>query len=136
MSREDQYAISVKIGDLPASIWDKLDGGEVDSEELKYRPGGMLPQVSLGGSTEVGNLTVSRLYDLDRDHPGMHTLMASVGKATVVISRQPLDVDGNVKGDPLVYTGKLKAVTPPNVDSESSDAGMLEIEVTPSGTVA
>jgi hypothetical protein len=36
----------------------------------------------------------------------------------------------------LVYRGTLKTVTPPEIDSESSDAAVLEIEVTPAGTVA
>jgi len=36
----------------------------------------------------------------------------------------------------LVYTCKLKTVTVPEVDSESADAALLELECTPAGTVA
>lgn len=117
-------------------VWDKLTGGEVDSEETKYKPGGMAAPVTLGGSVEVGNLTISRLYVLNRDHDRVHWLISRVGKGSCVVNRQPLDVDGNAYGRPLVYTGTLKTVTPPEVDSESSDAGLLECEITPAGTVA
>lgn len=136
MSRQDQYAVTLTINKADWGTWDKLNGGEIDSEELKYRPGGMGAHVSLGGSVEVGNITVSRLYDKDRDHGHITSLVEKVGKADVVINRQLLDVDGNAYGSHIVYTGKLKTVTLPEVDSESSDAGLIELEITPTGTVA
>lgn len=136
MSRMDQYSVSVEIDGHDEGVWDKMSGGEVDSEETKYKPGGMAMEVSLGGSRSVGNVTVSRLYVLDRDHPKVKTWMARAGRAPCKVSKQPLDTDGNVFGAPIVYTGKLKAVTPPEVDSESSDAALVEIEVSTSGTVA
>jgi hypothetical protein len=136
MSRMDQYAVAVEIDGKDEGIWDKQSGGGVDSEETKYKPGGMAKEVSLGGSTNIENVTVSRLYVLDRDHLRVKAWMSRVGRATVKVSKQPLDVDGNVFGDPIVYTGKLKRCTPPEVDSESSDAGLVEIEVSTSGTVA
>jgi len=135
MSRQDQYAVSMTVDGTKFGVFDKLSGGEIDSEETKYKPGGMAPPVSLGGSVEVGNLTISRLYVLNRDHDTIHWLISRVGKGQVVVSRQPLDVDGNAYGRPLVYTGTLKTVTPPEVDSESSDAALVECEITPAGTV-
>lgn len=135
MSRQDQYAVSVAIDGQDTGVWDKMSGGEVDSEELKYRPGGMASQVSLGGSVTVGNVTLSRLYVLDRDHVSVKGWISRVGKAAVTVTKQPLDVDGNAFGQPIVYTGKLKRVTPPEHDSESNDAGMVEIEVSTSGSV-
>jgi hypothetical protein len=70
-------------------------------------------------------------------HTKIHALLARVGKATIVVKKQPLDVDGNAGAlRPLTYTGKLKRVHPPEPDSESSDAALLELEMTPVGTVA
>ena len=135
MSRQDQYAVSVTIDGVNTGIWDKLTGGEVDSEETKYKPGAMAKEVSLGGSVNTGNVTVSRLYVLPRDHTSIKGWLNRVGKAPVTVSKQSLDTDGNVFGDPLVYSGILKMVTPPEVDSESSDAALVEIEVSTSGTV-
>lgn len=136
MSRQDQYAITLTVDGVNLGVWDKLEGGEIDSEELQYRPGNMGAQVSLGGSVQVGTLTVSRLYTLNRDHDRVHWLIGRVGKGQAVLNRQPLDVDGNAYGRPLVYTGKVKSVAPPEVDSEGSDAALLAVEITPAGTVA
>jgi hypothetical protein len=132
-TRQDTYQVTVKIGDTKYGVWDKLSGGEVDSEEFKYKPGGMLPPVSLGGSKNVGNITISRLYRLGRDHTKAQDLINAVGKAVVTVTKQPLDVDGNAYGVPIVWNGILKRVTFPEHDSESSSPGLIEIEVTPEG---
>jgi hypothetical protein len=136
MSRQDQNAITLTIDGVDLGVWDKLEGGEVDSEETKYRPGNMGSQISLGGSVEVGNLTLSRLYMLSRDHDRVHWLIGRVGKGNATAARHLLDTDGNVYGRAIVYTGKLKTVTLPDVDSESSDAALIECEITPDGTIA
>lgn len=135
MSRADQYAVTVTADGANLGIWDKLEGGEIDSEETKYKPGGMLPQVSLGGTVEVGNVTVSKLYSLDSTAVQMRNLRGRVGKANMVVNRQSLDVDGNAYGPAWVYQGKLKTLTLPEVDSESSDAAIVALEITPAGTV-
>jgi hypothetical protein len=136
MSRESQYAVRIALDDVDTGIWDKMEGGARDSEESKYKPGGMQPEISLGGQQTVENITVSRLYVLDRDHAQwVGKFLNRVGRGKVTVTKQPLDIDGNVFGDPIVYTGILKTVTPPDVDSESDDASLWSFEVTPSGTI-
>ena len=137
MSRQDQYNVTVVLEANGAAMprmdlgtWDKMSGGEVDSEETKYRPGNMGAEVTLGGYTTVGNVTVSRLYDLARDHGVIKSIVNRVGKVNVTVTKQNLDTNGSPFGTPLVYKGKLKRVTPPEVDSESADAAMVEIEIT------
>lgn len=136
MSRQDQYAVSVSINGKNYSIFDKMTGGVIDSEETKYKPGGMFPQISLGGSVTVTNVTVTRLFDLDRDLPLVGEIKALVGKGNVTVTKQALDIDGNPKGKPMVYTGKLKSATFPEVDSESNSAGMVALEVSSAGLVS
>lgn len=136
MSRSDQRSVSVTIDGTPTGIWDALSGGEADSEETKYRPGGGGAQVSLGGPTTLENLTLSRLFKLDRDLPKIKGWMAKRGKAPVVVTEQFLDRDGNVASTGLTYRGVLKKVSPPEHDSESSDAAKVEIEVSVAGDVA
>lgn len=135
MSRQNEYAVTVTIDGIDYGVYDKLSGGEVDSEELTYSPGAMAPKISLGGIPTVGQVVISRLYVLERDHLTVHTLMQAVGKADAVIKKQPLDSDRNAFGRPLTYSGKLKRVSPPEHDSESTDAALIEIEITPAGTV-
>lgn len=135
MSRLDQYDITVSLDGQPLGIFDKMTGGDIDSEEVKYKPGAMQPQISLGGSVTVNNVTVERLFRQDRDLPLVPTIKARVGKGRVVVTKQSLDVDGNPFGSPLVYQGILKHLTFPEPDSESNAAALIQLEVSSAGTV-
>lgn len=133
--RSDQWANTVTVDGVPLGLWDTLSGGDVESEETKYRPGGMTPQVSLGGSVTVNNITLGRLLNRE-DWDFMHALMANrVGKAEVVVARQPLDADANPFGRPMVYRGVLMSVNPGDTDSNSSDAQVWEITVSTEGSI-
>jgi len=134
--RKDTWDVTVVVDGRKFWTWDVMTGGETDSDQLTYKPGGMANAVSLGGSVTVGQVVLSKLYDLQRDTAQIKWLLSRVGKGNVVINKQPLDVDGNAYGSALVYHGILKRVTPPEVDSTSTDAATYEIEVTPAGLVA
>lgn len=138
-TRQDTYSINVSI-EHPVSgaminygVWDKMSGGAVDSNETKYMPGGMAPPISLGGTKTVDNVVVSRLYRLGRDHDVIQQIIDSVGKSQMVVTKQPLDLNGVSYGRPIVYQGTLKRCTPPEVDSEASGAGLVELEMTVEG---
>jgi hypothetical protein len=133
--RADQFNVTCVVDGQDLGTFDKFAGGEVDSEETRYRPGAMGAPISLGGAVTVNNVTISRLFDLNRDGGIVHWLISRAGKGKVTINKQPLDVDGNAFGRPLVYTGMLKQITSPEHDSESSDAALIELEVVPAGTV-
>lgn len=136
MARQDQYNVTVSIDGLGnLGTFDKFAGGEIDSDEQTYNPGAMAPPVSLGGSITMGDVTVSRLYVLERDHVIMHKLLSLVGVANITAAKQPLDINKVPFGRPLVYTGVVKTVTPPDHDSTSSDPALFDIVFTPSGTV-
>lgn len=136
MSRQDQYSVTLSVNGQPFGVWDKMSGGAAESEEVKYRPGAMGKQRSLGGPKSVSNITLSRLYDLTRDHTELPTLMQLAGNADCVVTKQPLSAAGIAEGRPLVYTGKLLNVTPPDHDSESTDPAMIELEISTDGEVA
>ena len=129
MSRVDQYDVTVTVDGTPLGTFDSLSGGEIDSEETTYKPGGMGNRISLGGSVNVGNVTVGVLYDLSRIHTIVHWLISRVGKGKIVVKKQPLDVDGNAFGRAIVYTGKLKQVNPPEHDSTSSATSRGSIRI-------
>jgi hypothetical protein len=133
--RQDQYSVTCTIANRRIEeVWDKMTGGEFDSEETKYRSGAMGNQISLGGPTMTGNVTLSRLFDRTRDAQGLlHWLFSQVGKGTAVVTKTPLDRDGNAFGQPLVYQGTLKTVTPGDVDSNSSDADVYDIVISTEG---
>jgi|SRR4249920_335382 hypothetical protein len=132
-TRKDTYVLNVVVNGIRLGVFDKMTGGDLDSDEFKYYPGGMVPPVSLGGKVNPANVVVSRLYRLARDHDYVQKLYNGVGKYDCKIIRQPLDIDANPYGSPIVWNGTLKRVTVPEVDSESSDPGLLELEFTPMG---
>ena len=133
--RQDQWSNTVTINGRPLGVWDTLDGGESDSEETKYKPGGMQPEISLGGSRSIGNLTLARLLGR-QDWDFMRAAMNNTGTWKATVSRQPLDGDGNPWGRPLTYRGTLKSVMPGGSDSNSSDAQTWEIVISTEGSVA
>lgn len=132
--RKDMHLVSVAIDNVPLGTWDVMTGGESDSDELTYKPGGMGPVISLGGSVLIGQVIFSRYFDLQRDNTRIHWLLGRVGKGQVVLVKQPLDVNGHAFGPSLTYKGVLKRVTPPEVDSNATDAAVVECEMTPAGS--
>lgn len=140
--REDLFAVAVTVvrtvnGDETAKnlgTFDTFEGGETESEDTKYNRGGLQGQESLGGRRSVGNVTVARLYDefMQEVEPWLD---AGVGSARVTVTKQPLDEEGNAWGRPRVYTGKLIGLTPPDHDSESSDASRIELVVGTHGNI-
>ena len=143
-TREDTWHVSVLVEDMAAgdgsmldfATWDKQGGGDVDSSDTTYRPGAMGPQISLGGPKTTSNVTASRLYRLERDHAHVGKLVAAVGRGRMTVIKQPLDIEGNAFGKPLVYNGRLKTVKFPTVDSEATGAAMIELEMSVEGDPA
>lgn len=134
--RQDQWLVTVTLDGKDMGVWDTLAGGATTSTETKYRPGGMGEQVSLGGQDSVDNVTLGRLLNKQDDWDTMRTLMAArTGRATVTVSRRPLDADGNPWGDPLVYNGTLMTVTPGDTDSNATAASVWQIVVSTAGGI-
>jgi hypothetical protein len=132
-TRQDTWIITCHLNGQSIGIWDKKTGGEIDSEDTKYYPGGMLAPIMLSGRRTTGNVTLQRLYDRVDDHDKVNTLLTAAGRGKIDISQRPMDFDGNPYGRSITYTGILKRVQVPDVDSESSTAAMVEIEVTING---
>lgn len=141
MSRKSQERSQVSIANADGEfedwgIFDTWAGGESDSPETRHRGGGMGVEKSLGGQLTIGQVTITRLYDLERDHERVRALQNRSGKARIVAQRQKLDLEGNPFGEPMTYTGITKSLKPGDSDSESDDPQMLEIEFTPDGSVS
>lgn len=133
MSRQDQYDVTVVVSyggtTRDMGTFDGFSGGEITADDTKFYPGGMQNQISLGGRRSVENFTLTRLYNLTRDHPLQGWLAAGVGRATVVATKASLTVDRGAVPDPLIYQGTLIRHAPPEHDSNSSDAATYELEV-------
>jgi len=132
-TREDTWLTTVTLDGVALGVFDTFSGGEGDSEEQRYPPGGMADEVSLGGRRTFGNVTIGRNLDALVDWPRIKWYYSRRGSGRVVIGRTPLSSDGVRSGDPLTFTGTLKTVTLPEVDSTGTDAAILELEVTTDG---
>lgn len=116
-------------------VFDTWEGAGVTADNTKHRRGGMGPQVAVGGPVTIEDLTVTRDYDLDRDHQHAHWLSAAVGRARVSAHKTFLDGDGLAFGPPIVITGILIGYTQPDGDSDSSDVAMVGLVINPDGAV-
>jgi hypothetical protein len=132
-ARQDTWIINVHLNGNTLGVWDKKTGGELDSDEVKYYPGGMAMPQSLGGRRTTGNLTLQRLFDRVDDLSKINTILNAVGKGKVDVAQRVMDLDGNPVGRAVHWTGILKRAQVPDVDSESTTAALLEIEVSVSG---
>jgi hypothetical protein len=135
-TREDTWLVTLRVDDVDFGVWDRKTGGNADSEEAKYTPGGMATEVSLGGRQTTENITLSREFDWGRDLPSMGYLLNRRGRGSISIGQQALDIDGNARGNPVTATGTLKAVQMPDHDSSGNDPALVEIECTVVGLVA
>ena len=112
-------------------IWDTKTGGDLDSEERLYYPGGMMPAYSLGGRILPQQITLTRNYRIHRDHFRAQSLLDCVGKSSIQISMFPMDKYGNEHTPAIVWRGTLKTVVLPEHNSESSsDPAMISITCT------
>lgn len=127
--------VTAQVGGISLGVCAFKGGGQIEAEETKYRPGSMLPQASLGGPIAVENVTIRRLFDPEM-RGLFHQLASMCGKASMSITSQPLDADGNPEGRPQTYTGILTRVTPPESNSNASDAAELELEMSAHGSIA
>jgi hypothetical protein len=105
------------------------DGGGVDSEEKKLRPGGGEAEESLGGTSTRENIT---LEVLQRNTSLVNVRFAEsrAGKGVVLVVEQPLDIDGFADGPPHQTRGTLKAIKPSKRDANGSDEAKYTVEIT------
>lgn len=129
-TREDTQLLTLSVDNRDLGIWDKKEGGEIDSEENKYKPGGMAQEISLGGTKTIGNCTFTRLFDWSRDDPLMPWLYPRVGNGRGALGVQMLDITGAPRGRLMTLGGTLKTLTPPDLDSTSNDPALVAMEFT------
>ena len=142
-TRQDTFLVELWVEDDPGGstngssppgnyfdVWDKKTGGDVDSDEVVYYPGGMVGRIALGGRVTYTNITLQRIYDGIVDHQAAQVMLDGVGKAVVEVNQRPMDINGHAYGTTLTWVGKLKRVRIPDVDSEGTAAALFEVEIT------
>lgn len=134
-ARVDHFRVTMSLDGVDFGIWDTKEGGETDSEETRYKPGGG-PEEPLGGKQTVTQLTVTRMFRRGRDDELMSLLRRKSGSGEAIVKVVNTDADGNPWSTGETYKGVLKRVAPPQIDSNSSDVAMITAEITPRSSVA
>jgi|SRR5947209_112366 len=125
--REDQFLLQCSVAGVNLPIvysWAEWEGGDVEGEDQKTRPGGMLPQVNLGGPATRTDVTMRRQYSAQL-HPFIVALENVAGKASGTLSYTPLDANGNPNGGTVTITGILKNVVPPPKNANQANPAFL-----------
>ena len=126
--REDQASISVTInGTKYGDSWKEVEGGNLEADDAKTRPGGMGKEVAVGGPASRDDLTVrTQMSDITALWNG--TLEPLVGNARVSVGISWLGPDRSPLGSGTTRQGILKAVNLPDM-GDGADVGLYEIVV-------
>jgi hypothetical protein len=127
--REDTAIIKVHVtgvGFTDTYSWTSVEGGDITSDSVYTRPGGLQPGVQLGGPSSRSDVTVKRQYTNSLD-AYLEQLENASGAARMTVSWTPLDADGNQNGNQHTLTGVLKEVQWPMFDANSTAAAFLTL---------
>ena len=129
---EQQWLITLSV---PGSthntsvVFDKFTGGDVTASPIKYRPGGMGPEITYLSMPTITDITLTKVYETQGDHDRVSELHRFVGNTVATVTLQPLDDTGANWGNPRSYNGRIIAVKDGNADSMSNSARMYEVDI-------
>lgn len=126
--REDQAFISVSVEGVPyGGSWTEAEGGNLEADDAKTRPGGMGREVSAGGPASRDDLTVRiQMSDIVATwHPHFENVCGwgrvKVGVSWLGPNRVPY-------GTGITRVGVVKATNLPDMGG-GSDVGLYELVV-------
>lgn len=129
-SLEQHSLVTATIDGVPAGVWDKFDGGEIDSEAKTYREGGQIVATVIPGTPSVSDVTIGRIYRGERDAPFLAYVKNKVGRPIVIAVQALTSAYTPVPGGLETYTGVVKGRKRPTVDSNGNGEAMLEVTAT------
>jgi len=112
----------------------QISGGEITaSVEKVYDGGSLFPEV-LSAPPEIGDITVTRHYDVERDGPSLKLVRKMVGQTHYNIVIEDLNCDLVVYGTERVYANALLVgLSEPEGDSSSGAPATFSMTVSISG---
>jgi hypothetical protein len=126
---EQQWLATLTVNGVDYGVFDRFSGGDVSAAVNKHRPGGMGPEISYLSLPTYSDVSLTKVYETQRDHDRVATLHTLVGKALASVTLQPLDDNGSPWGTPRTYQGRLVAVKDGGTDSQSNAARMFEVDL-------
>lgn len=126
--RSDMAFINVYLGGVQkGDLWATFEGGALDADDQKTRPGGMKQQVALGGPTSRGDITVTtqmtdQLMQVAKDFE------KAAGRGDMSVTITYLDLNGAADNKrAFTVKGKVKSCQIPSVDVNSGDVAFLTV---------
>lgn len=116
---EQSELITVAIDGYSVGVFDTWTGGDAQAANTQYRSGGQLNQSSYQTLVKYTVLTVGRVLNLAVDWELIRRLRPLSGRASGLVSIQPLDADLNIYGKPHVAVGLLLGIKALKGDSHS-----------------
>jgi hypothetical protein len=132
---QQNFTVTLRVDSTDTGVWDTMSGGKLAASVTKHREGGMGPSVAYAGNANTDDVTLVRTFKRGRDTELWPFIKGRCGKGRCVISKQPLDEDGNAFGRPHVFTGLLSEVEGPEVDSDSEDRAIITLTIVTDGTI-
>jgi hypothetical protein len=135
--RSDQAEIHVSpsVIALDKESWDMMEGGDPVATETPIFPGGMEPQVELGGLPKWTPLTIERAWS--ETLAGVYKALANAaGSEPITASYIILGVNKIPTGQVYTYTGVLLSCERPKYKASESVEAMLKITVGINGQVS
>lgn len=126
--RADMADIRVFIDDQPlGDQWATYEGGALEADDQKTRPGGMARQVAIGGPTSRGDITVTTQWT-DLIAPLAKAVENRAGRGRITVSVTYMEPNGSaVQAHGFTRKGILKSVQIPNVDVNAGDVAFLTV---------
>jgi len=124
--RADMADIKVRLNNVPmGDQWATFEGGALEADDQKTRPGGMENQVAIGGPASRSDVTVTTQFT-DAIAGIAKTFENSVGTGALSITVSYLNMSGK-PDQSFTQTGIVKSVQIPNVDVNAGDVAFLTV---------
>jgi len=126
--RADMADIRVSLDGVPVGdMWATYEGGALEADDQKTRPGGMARQLAIGGPTSRNDVTVTTQFT-DQIAAIAKNFENRSGRGFLKVSVTYMDPDGNRdQRFSFTRTGVVKSVQIPDVDVNTGDVGFLSV---------
>jgi hypothetical protein len=130
---QSNWTVHLMLDGQDYGYWAVKEGGGIETEDSTYDDHD--GEVQLGGKRSRNEITLRKLYR-EGVHAVYKNIDARAGRGVCVLTSSPTDDDGVSWGNPIINTGILGNVNPPDVDKGSSDGGEIEVTIRPNVALA
>lgn len=129
------FIVTARLNGEDLGEWQTCSGGQIHAAVTSDRSPGQKYASQIGGLPEIQPVTVSRIFDWQRDTDAfisrLNNLVGVEGAMTV--AKWTKDSNGQPFRKIKQWTGTLTEVNDPDTDENSSDRAVFELVMAPTG---